>query len=333
MNKQTANPAADFSRLTPDHVLGYAETALGRRLSSVCRPLNSYINRVFELQTEEREGVIAKFYRPGRWSHAALLDEHEFLLELAEREIPVVPPLLLENGKTLGEADGIFFALFPKRLGRACDEFQDEQWEEFGRLLARIHRVGAMHPPRDRITISPTESTQAHLSMILNSELLPQSFHREYQLAAEEIIAAATPLFKGAEAIRIHGDLHRGNIVHRPGESFYVIDFDDMAVGPVVQDFWMLLPDYSRASLLEIDLFIEGYETFRTFDRRTVRMIEALRGMRYIHFTAWLVAQARDANVARIAAGWGTTEYWRGEIRYLREQLQEISATKNPMGW
>lgn len=329
MKQEPTESIADFHSLTPDVVISLAEEALGARFTALCRPLNSYINRVYELQEEGGAGIIAKFYRPGRWSREALQDEHDFLLELDELEIPVIPPLRLADGSSLGEHQGIYFTLFPKKSGRNCDEPSDEQWEQLGRLIARVHAVGATHPPRDRITIAPDRSMRANVDYILRRNVVSQEFRREYETVVNELIAQITPMWKGLDLIRIHGDCHQANIIYRPDEGFYLIDFDDMAMGPAVQDFWMILPDYSRASLLEIDLFLEGYTTFRSFDRRLLRLIEPLRAMRYIHFTAWCAAQTADGSFARLVPGWGTPSYWRQEIRDLRTQQEEIAEGKD----
>ncbi|MEP7217738.1 MAG: serine/threonine protein kinase [Bacteroidota bacterium] len=328
--EQTAR-LTGFSALTPDVVIDLIEKSLGQRCTNLCRPLNSYINRVFELKLENGDGIIAKFYRPGRWNRTALLDEHEFLTELAELEIPVIPPLPFADGATLHEQDGMYFTAFQKKLGRSCDEPTDNQWEELGRLLARVHAVGAIHPPRNRITMTPGRSTHANLDFILRSGVLPRDQRGQYERAVHDTIQQIDPMFDECELIRIHGDCHRANIVYRPDESFYLIDFDDMAVGPPIQDLWMLLPGHKSESLVEIDFFMEGYETFRSFDRRTLRLIEPLRAMRYIHFTAWCAAQVADGGFARLSPGWGTESFWKGEIRDLRNQQEEIAGERDPL--
>lgn len=319
----------NFSELTPDTVIDLAERSLGERFASLCRPLNSYINRVYELQKDSGEGIIIKFYRPGRWEKTSLADEHEFLFELAEQEIPVIAPLRLADGDSIHEHRGMYYALFPKKLGRGVDELTDEQWEELGRLLARVHNVGAIHPPKNRITMSPEHSLLDNIQYILDSGTIAREFRKEYEETAIDVARLITPMFRGIDMIRIHGDCHQANIVHRPGESFYLIDFDDMAIGPAVQDFWMLLPDYGRKSLVEIDFFLEGYQTFREFDRRWLKLIEPLRAMRYIHYTAWCAAQIADGGFAKVAPGWGTPSYWRQEIKDLKIQQDEIEASQN----
>ncbi|MEW6501831.1 MAG: serine/threonine protein kinase [Thermodesulfobacteriota bacterium] len=319
-----ADRGSAFHRLTPEVVLGLVEQALGVRCTNLCRPLASYINRVYELEQEDGSGLVVKFYRPGRWHLAALQDEHEFLLELAGREIPVVAPLALAGNTTLGLHQGVSFAIFPKCGGRSFDEYADEQWLEIGRLLGRVHAVGAGRTPHGRIVMRPDRSTRDHLHYLLSGKFIPEDLATSFSALVETLIAETTPLFAGVEMIRIHGDCHFANLIHRPGESFYLIDFDDMALGPPVQDFWMLLPGYRDETLVEIDLFLEGYETFRDFDRRTLRLIEPLRAMRFIHYTAWCAYQVAEEGLSRVAPDFGSRDYWQREINDLADQLERI---------
>lgn len=315
---------ADFSELSPDAVLNRVEAALGRRAANVCRPLGSYINRVYDIQLDDGSWVVAKFYRPGRWSRAALQDEQDFVSELAADEIPVVAPLAGPSGATLHEHHGMFFAIFPKRGGRPLDELTPGQWLELGRLLARLHVVGSRHAPRDRIQLDPRVSTRAHREFILRCAFPSAGVRREYERITASIIERIAPLFDEVARVRIHGDCHRANILGRPGEPFFIIDFDDMAVGPPVQDVWMMLPGHVKESRVELDRLLEGYETFRDFDYGSLRLIEPLRAMRMIHFTAWCARQQADGGFARVAPGWGTTAYWRQEVADLERQLCEI---------
>ncbi|HBA82664.1 MAG TPA: serine/threonine protein kinase [Verrucomicrobia bacterium] len=324
MKNDSEDALPDFSHLTPDVVLNLVEETLGRRCSNLCRSLTSYINRVYEVELEEGGWVIAKFYRPGRWSREALQDEQDFLAELHEREIPVVAPMPSSAGKTLNDYHGIYFALFPKKGGRICDEPNPQQWLELGRLLARMHGVGALHPPRERIRIHPQISTKQHLEYTLLSDFVVPGLQERYETAVRAVTDLIAPLFDGVENIRIHGDCHFGNILQRPGEPFHLIDFDDMAAGPAVQDLWMLLPGHLRQSQVEMDLLLEGYETFQTFNPKWLQLIEPLRAMRFIHFTAWCARQKRDGGFARLAPGWGTEAYWQQEIHDLEQQRQEI---------
>jgi Ser/Thr protein kinase RdoA (MazF antagonist) len=325
MNRAPEPPSrSPLQALTPDLILTLAEQALGVRCTNLCRPLGSYINRVYELEQQDHTGLIVKFYRPGRWSLAALQDEHDFLLELAEEEVPVIPPLRLRDGSTLGSHQGMHFALFPKCGGRSFDEYNDEQWLELGRLLGRTHAVGALHPPKARITLAPDRSTRDQVEYILGGGFIPPELRQTYEELTRTLIAEISPLFAGTEMIRIHGDCHFANLIHRPGESFFIIDFDDMAVGPPVQDFWMLLPDYADQAVPEIELFLEGYETFRAFDRRTLRLIEPLRAMRFIHYSAWSAHQVAEDGSSLLTPDFGTPHYWQREIKDLTDQLQRI---------
>jgi Ser/Thr protein kinase RdoA (MazF antagonist) len=216
------------------------------------------------------------------------------------------------------------FAVFPKKGGRPCDEPSEAQWLELGRLLARVHNVGAQHAPRDRIQIHPAKSTELHVEEIFKLEFPSSGLQDEFEDKVNEIIELVMPLFDGVENIRLHGDCHPANIIYRPGESIYLIDFDDMAVGPAVQDLWMLLPGHARHAQRELNLLLEGYETFRSLDRRTLRLIEPLRAMRFIHYTAWCAHQKADGGFARLAPDWGSPAFWKQEIHDLEKQRQEI---------
>ncbi len=315
---------ADFSALTPDRVLHLVEQALGRPASNLCRPLGSYINRVYDVQMDDGTWVVPKFYRPGRWSRAALQDEQDFLAELAEAEIPVVAPLRGVDGQCLHEQHGLTFAVYPKKGGRALEEPTPEQWKELGRLLARLHQVGEQHAPRDRVRLHPEISTSQHLDYLLEGEFPSARVRDEYAAVADDLIERIAPLFDDPPTTRLHGDCHRANILGRPGEPFFLIDFDDLCVGPPVQDLWMMLPGHLKDSRTELDLLLEGYTTFRDFDPSSLRLIEPLRAMRIIHYTAWCARQKRDGGFARVAPDWGSTAFWRQETADLQRQRQEI---------
>jgi len=315
-----------FQTLGPNTVINQVESALGVRLTNLCRPLNSYINRVYELESEDGSGIIAKFYRPGRWSTIALQDEHGFLLELIDEEIPVVAPLMHINQQTLGQLDQINFAVFPKKGGRSYDEYSDDQWFELGRLLGRTHVVAARHLPMDRVIMAPDQMTRQQIDYLLDGSFLPVDLAEPFRATTDALLEKITTLFQGTEMIRIHGDCHFSNVIYRPDESFYIIDFDDMAVGPPVQDLWMLLPGYLQDSAAEAEMFIEGYETFRDFDRRSLRLIEPLRAMRYIHYSVWCAHQAAEDGLSRIAPDFGSHAYWQKEINDLAEQLDRIDS-------
>jgi len=321
-----------FDSLTPDRIITLVEKALDRRCTNLFRPLISYINRVYELEAEDGSGLVAKFYRPGRWSQDGLQDEHDFLLELADQEVPVVAPLMLGDGGSLGSYENIHFAVYPKKSGRSFDEYNDDQWLELGRLLGRSHNVGATHRPKDRITMTPDGSTRQQVDYILAGSFMPADMLGQFKDVTNALINEIGSLFNNTEMIRIQGDCHFSNLIYRPDESFFIIDFDDMAVGPPVQDFWMLLPGYRQESLAEIEMFLEGYEMFRDFDRGSLRLIEPLRAMRYIHYTAWCAHQFAEDGETRVAADFGSRQYWQAEMGELADQLDRIIDGANGQG-
>jgi len=285
---------------------------------------------VFELADIDGNGLVVKFYRPGRWSVRALQDEHDFLLELAGEEIPVLAPLPLLNGQTLGRVGEMYFAVFPKKGGRLIDEFNDELWLAVGRLLGRIHMVGARKTARDRIQLHPARSTVAQIDFICRSGLLPDDLMSAYTRVTSRLIDVITPMFEHTEMIRIHGDCHRGNLIYRPGDAIYVLDFDDMVVGPPLQDLWMLLSGPLDESAVELDLFLEGYETFRQFDHNSLRLIEPLRAMRFIHYCAWCAHQVVQDGETAVIPDFATRTYWQKELEDLQDQLHRIEDPPRP---
>ena len=324
MNTPPPRGLSGFSHLVPEHALGLVEAALGRRTTRVCNPLTSYINRVYEVELEGGDRVVAKFYRPGRWSPEALQDEQDFLLELHHEELPVIAPLPGINGDTLHRSDDMYFAVFPKRGGRALDEPNAAQWREIGRLLARVHVIGARHATRDRILMAPDASTEGHIQVLLDDHISRPDLAERFEATVDAILDLINPLFDDVDAIRIHGDCHKNNMIWRPGEALSLMDFDDMAEGPAVQDLWMLLPGRLRDAVPEAGLLLEGYETFRAFNRAHLRLIEPLRFMRMIHYLAWCARQQHDGGFQQLAPDWGSEAFWQAEIDSLSEQHQAI---------
>ncbi|NLG19578.1 MAG: serine/threonine protein kinase [Fibrobacter sp.] len=309
-----------FENLMPESILDAAEHALETRLTSLISPFPSYINRVYELRAADGDKMVIKFYRPGRWSREAILDEHRFIFDCQEAEIPVVTPLCFKNGESLGEYNGISFAIFPKRSGRQLEINDNSDWCRLGSLIARMHLVGERRNAPARLTIEPSVSTASDLEHLYKN-VIPPRFGNQYRDTAMRLIDISAPLFEDVRKIRIHGDCHRGNIMDRLDEGFLLIDFDDMAMGPPVQDMWLLLPDRPDACRREIELFLSGYERFRTFDRASLRCIEPLRAMRMIYFLSWCSRQAQDFQFRRNFPDWGSDSFWQKEINDLREQL------------
>ena len=332
MAVQQKDTAGGFHDLGPDRVLNLVEKELGVRCNNLFRTLNSYINRVFEIETEEGTRLVVKFYRPGRWSKKAILDEHTFLSQLTAQEIPVVAPLSFPGGETLACSEGLYFSVFPKCGGRSSDEFTDEQWLQLGRLLGRVHQVGEAGKAKNRIILAPRHSMLDQLNYLLGASCVAEDLKPLLQTTVLRIIEQIEPLFAQTKSIRIHGDCHFSNIIHRPGESFYLIDFDDMAMGPPVQDLWMLLPGEVEEAFVELDLLLEGYETFRAFDRRTLQLIEPLRAMRFVHYMAWCAHQVEADGITRALDGFGSRDYWQREIDDLLDQQVRIAEARLPSG-
>lgn len=332
MSPQQKDTTGAFNDLGPDRVLNLVEKELGVRCNNLFRPLNSYINRVFEIETEDDKRMVVKFYRPGRWSKKAILDEHTFLIELAGQEIPVIAPLYFKSGETLAESENLHFAVFPKCGGRSNDEFTDDEWLQIGRLLGRVHQVAETGRAKNRITMGPRHSTLDQLNYLLRASCVAEDLKPLLKSTVLRIIDAIEPLFGQTKSIRIHGDCHFSNIIHRPDESFYLIDFDDMAMGPPIQDIWMLLPGDAEEAVVELDLLLEGYETFRAFDRRMLRLIEPLRAMRFIHYMAWCAHQVEADGITKAIDDFGTRDYWQREINDLIDQELRIAENRIPSG-
>jgi Ser/Thr protein kinase RdoA (MazF antagonist) len=309
-----------FETLTPDSILTAVEKATGVGLTSLVVSLPSYINRVYEIRAKDGTKLIVKFYRPLRWTREAILDEHRFILDCQEAELPVVAPLAFPGGETVADHGGILFSLFPKRSGRQLEINTDSDWSRLGSLIARLHLCGEKQKAASRITISPLLSTADDVKALCES-VVPARLLDSFRGVAMKLIQASAPLFEHLETIRIHGDCHRGNILDRLDEGLLLIDFDDMAMGPPIQDLWLLLPDRASKSQHEINLFIEGYERFRRFDRAGIRCIEPLRAMRMIYFLAWCGRQMNDFVFKRNFPDWGSDNFWQKEINDLREQL------------
>lgn len=310
-----------FAPLDPEAILSCIERATGRQLLNVCRPHASYINRVYEVQDTDGNFLVAKFYRPGRWSLEALEDEDKFVADCAARELPVISPLELAGGSSLSSCEGIHFSVYPRCGGRLVDEYSVEQWLELGRLLGRLHAVGALHQAPGRNKLHPEQTSRSQIDYLLANDLIPAQLSSEFVDSTNELLELITPLFEGLDFIRLHGDCHSSNLIHRPGESFFIIDFDDMVVGPPVQDLWMLLPNYLEDSRSELALLLEGYELFNSFDRSTLALIEPLRAMRFIHYITWCAKQFVEDGSTRINDDFGSYAYWQQEIADLKDQV------------
>jgi Ser/Thr protein kinase RdoA (MazF antagonist) len=327
-----------FFKLSPAHILDAVEE-LGFRCTGRCLPLNSLENRVYEVEIEVDDPEklaspsdrfrIVKFYRPGRWSEEQILEEHTFLKNLKDADIPVVPPVPLADGRTLTRlADvGLWYTVFPKQRGRAPDEMNFEQAERLGRLMARVHNIGAAGKAEHRLRLTPDVYGLQNLHFLLEQNALPIEVRPYYKQVVEEICAITSPWFAEAEAQRIHGDCHIGNILWGP-EGPFLVDFDDMLIGPCVQDLWLILPARDEESRLLFQILVDSYEEMRRFDRNTLKLVEPLRALRFIRFSAWIAKRWEDPAFPPIFTRFGTPQYWQEQLADLRHQLETIRAIR-----
>ena len=320
------SPATDhtpYYRLDPDTVLQSID-AVGLVTDGRLLALNSYENRVYQVGIEGADPVVAKFYRPGRWSDEQILEEHAFSLELAAAEIPLIAPQVF-NGATLHRHEGFRFALFRRQGGHAPElESRDTRlW--LGRFIARIHAVGSSKPFRHRPALTPERFGDQAIRTIVEGQWLPPHLETAFASLAADLMTSIRAAWSRAGAfrtIRLHGDCHPGNLLWRDGPFF--VDLDDSQTGPAIQDLWMLLSGSTAEMQAQLGDIIEGYRQFMRFDVRELQLIEALRTLRMLHHAAWL-AQRWDDPAFPIAFPWfGEPRYWETLVLGLREQLSAM---------
>jgi len=317
-------PQADphpYSRLTPDAVLDAIESA-GLRCDGRQLALNSFENRVYQIGIEDEKPVVAKFYRPGRWSDAQILEEHAFVLELAAHEIPVVPPLEL-GGRTLLEHGGFRFAVYPRRGGRAPELEDRATLEWLGRFIGRIHAVGALRPFAARPALDIAGFGLEPRDWLLAHDFIPSDLLTSWRSVATLALEGVARCYERAGAprmLRLHGDCHAGNVLWTDDGPHFV-DFDDARNGPAVQDLWMLLPGERGAMAASLKHVLEGYERFFALERRELHLIEALRTLRLLHYSAWIARRWDDPAFPAAFPWFNTQRYWQDRILELREQV------------
>lgn len=322
-----SGPTRYFYDLTPEIILSGIE-ALGYRPTGRVMPLNSMENRVFEIEilppgsevTSESERFrILKFYRPGRWSRDQILEEHQFTAELAGEEIPVITPESFE-GETCFQLpeSGIFYTAYPKAGGRNPDELHPSQLRHIGRLMARMHSVGARHPAPHRLHLDPESYALSGLDYLIETEAIPEDLEDDYCDLVEEICETTFPWFDQVNTLRLHGDAHLGNLLWSDHGPFWV-DFDDMVNGPAIQDLWLLAPGRDQEAQRQLRILLKEYQWLREFDPQELRLIEPLRAMRYVRFAAWMKKRWDDPAFPRTFPFFDTRDYWQNQIEDLAE--------------
>ena len=312
-----------FDALTPDLVLDAVES-LGFLSDARVLALNSYENRVYQVGIDEAQPLIAKFYRPDRWSDAAILEEHQFTAELAECEVPVVAPML-HQGRTLFEHQGFRFSLFPRRGGHAPEPGNLDQLYRLGQLLGRLHAVGAVRAFEHREALAVDNFGHASLNTLLEGNHVPKELLPAFESVARDLLKRVEAIYARTphQVIRLHGDCHPGNLMHRD-EAYHVVDLDDCRMGPAVQDLWMMLAGDREERLGQLAELIDGYNEFHDFDPRQLALIEPLRALRQLHYSAWLARRWDDPAFPRSFPWFGQPRYWGDQILALREQCAAL---------
>lgn len=325
-----------FYSLTPDLILNSVERALDLKCTGRVLQLNSMENRVYEIEIEHdhphsdpsKRFLIAKFYRPGRWSERQILEEHEFLDDLDANEIPVVKPMTLKNNSTIEflENSNLYFSVFPKVGGRSPDELTSEQLRQVSRLLARMHNIGSIKSAKNRVPLTIETYGKNNLCFLLENGFVPMEIEKAYQETCESIFSSGEELYRSHKftTIRLHGDCHLGNLLFGR-ESFFWVDFDDMVTGQPVQDLWLLVPYRGQESKEYWREIIDSYSIFREFDLKELQLVELLRSLRLIHFSAWIAKRWKDPAFPRAFPNFGSSRYWHDQLQDLRDQILAIN--------
>ena len=313
-----------FDRLTPSFIMDAIESQ-GFRCDCRIFALNSYENRVYQIGIEDAEPLIAKFYRPQRWSTKQIIEEHLFTLELAEQELPVVAPWQNEKAETLFSYEDFRFALYPRKGGHAPELDNPEHLKVLGRVIGRIHLLGARLPFDARPQLN--SQTFGHQNVaIISEKFIPLEYKESYQSLTRDLLQMIDERYSRLSEIRnirVHGDCHSGNMLWRDGAPNFV-DFDDARMAPAMQDLWMLLSGEAEQQRRQLEKTLEGYHDFNDFDFRELQLIEPLRTLRIINYSAWLATRWDDPAFPQTFPWFNTLQYWGEHILELREQMSAL---------
>ncbi|WP_373974830.1 serine/threonine protein kinase [Chitinibacter sp. SCUT-21] len=323
------NTLTPYSELSPDLILS-AIDQLGVRTSGHLLALNSYENRVYQIGLEDEtpwgKFIVAKFYRPHRWSEAQILEEHQFCQELAEYEAPVVSPLSF-SGNTLHSEHGFRFAIFPRRGGRYPELDQRETREWIGRFMGRIHAIGQKQPFSARPQIDIDSFGHQSVEFVLQNQFIPADLMSAYQTVSAQALDSIRACFERAgqvATVRLHGDCHASNILWTDAGPHFV-DFDDARNGPAIQDLWMLLSGERHEQQAQLNDILYGYEDFIDFNPSELHLLEALRTLRLLHYSAWIARRWNDPAFPAAFPWFNSPIYWQNRILELREQIALMS--------
>jgi Ser/Thr protein kinase RdoA (MazF antagonist) len=306
--------ALDFYNLTPDAVMRATELA-GFSPTGEFLQLNSYENRVFRIKLEDKTSLVAKFYRPGRWNQNQLQEEHDFLNELDGEGIPVNRPLKMIL------FEGIWVAFFPLFLGRSVTEILPQDWEKLGRLLARVHNVGERHESAHRLWMT-SEHPNGWPALVELEKWVDPSLKKRYFEVAENLMGLYEDSVSVDSFFRIHGDLHKGNLLSRD-EQFFLVDFDDHVMGPAIQDMWMLFSE-SEQFEFEKENLLRGYEELREFPHEQWAWVPLMRGFRLMGYSAWIARRWQDPSFPRLFPDFNSYSYWAEETEALEKCLNQF---------
>jgi Ser/Thr protein kinase RdoA (MazF antagonist) len=305
-----------YAALGPEVVLDACDSA-GLRADGRLAPLNSYENRVYQVWLEDGSSRVLKFYRPGRWSDAQIAEEHAFAAELEQREIPVVAP------QAVATHAGFRFAVYPRRGGRTPELDDPKVLEWIGRFIARIHAVGSARAFEFRESLDARSFGHEPRAFLLQSGFIPPDLLEAWKAVTEQALQGVEHCYARAGAVRnlrLHGDCHPGNILWTPDGPHFV-DLDDARMGPVIQDLWMLLSGERASMNRQLSDVLAGYEDFMELDRRELHLLEALRTLRLIHYSAWIARRWDDPAFPAAFPWFNTQRYWQDRILELREQI------------
>ena len=321
-----------FQHLSPDVVLN-ALAAQGYVCDGTFIALNSYENRVYQIGLDDADPLVVKFYRPGRWSDEAILEDHAFNLEMVENEIPIVPPVQDEQGQTLHEFEGYRFSIFLRKGGRWPELENSENLQWIGRFIGRIHAVGSIKPFEHRRALTIQDFGYDSLAYLMESQFIPIDLETQYRDTVEvslKLVEQAYSSVDNLRNIRIHGDCHPGNILWTD-QGPHFVDLDDCCTGPAIQDIWMLLSGSHDEMSGQLASILRGYTEFTQFDARELHLLESLRTLRMIHYSAWLARRWEDPAFPKNFTWFDTQAYWNEQIQAL--QQQQILLNEPPLQW